>query len=673
MKKRTNINSFKKKILLIVVVSLLTQSCVGTIEDANIQTTKSAGTSISPIKFEGVYRAIPIAHNKVDILFFPASGGSGDYTYLISYDGISTPISVPSSTLKLDYRGLHKVTVPSLSINTTYSFQVQIVDESTGGKSFTEVAVAATTFPNLTCNFEGIGSVAPLSGANGLNAINVTWAEGETIGSTIFAEEPDPYQYVVTIIDSDLLNPGDMNNDTFTEPERKVFYFNRTKRNVNIYGLTSGKKYFVQVRCEHEGYNSFGFDQSYLREENTNHTQITTLLAGAAGITWPTSQISLSLGPGASGLNTLQLDWPGAIGAFDHYRAYSTRNEVGDPGLNTAITVSPSCQNSCYASASNCGGSGCLTRSGCYADSGHWVNCKKLPLNEISTLLVGLEEQKSHEAKLLVCQDINCTIFVESPVLSIITRPDLASFDGIVTIDKPKSFDDLGSLWINLLPPQVETGLIDGVLVEFVGQLDSDTPVILNGAPDFTNSSNLTVVPFDYQTVTEIEVQGINPYSALKYCFKAYGFTYSGAGVIIPQPVETQQNPVCVYPSPNYITPPDNLQFLGLSSCTLLSESISLAWALPSEGVYEKIEVFWKDNSVGSPFNFNDAVAEANSGAMVNYKRALIDGSKINYVVTSLDPSKSYTFAALSYMAGLDGVEYRSNFNSGIRTCSPAP
>ena len=55
------------------VVCLLSFSCVGTIEDKNTQTTKSAGAKIAPVSFEGIEDAVPVGHNKVDVLFYPAS------------------------------------------------------------------------------------------------------------------------------------------------------------------------------------------------------------------------------------------------------------------------------------------------------------------------------------------------------------------------------------------------------------------------------------------------------------------------------------------------------------------------------------------------------------------------------------------------------------------------
>lgn len=652
-----------------LILSVFAFSCVGTIEDKNTQTTKSAGAKLAPVSFDGIYDAVPIGANRVEVFFFPATGGSGEYTYLVSYDGLATPIPVPALTLRPDYRGLLKVTVSGLDTNTTYSFQVQIVDDVDGGTSFNETAVATTTFSNLTCNFEGIGNVSNLSGANGLNAINVTWAFGEQVGSVIFAEEPDPYQYVVTVIDSDLLTPGDINNDAYGEPERKVFYFDKNQRDVNIYGLTSGKKYFVQVRCEHEGVKTLGGNPSYKREENTGYKEITTLTAGAAGIDFNPSTVLLGLGPGASGLNTLDLTWDGATGAFDHYRIYSARSEVGDPALQAALSIEPVCQNRC---TTNCGGGGCFTRSDCYADTGHWVNCKQVDLNDIQSYIVGLEEEKNHEVKLYVCQDINCTIFAESPAFSLITRPGLATYTGTIAVTPPRSFDELGTVYLQHNLPDFTSGIIDGILVEFTGQLDTDIPTILNGNPDFINTSILGVGIFDYQTSLEIPVSGIDPYSPDPYCFKTYGFTYNDLGVIVPTPIPQQQvDKTCIYPP--YVIPPTATQFTGASNCSPLSEAANVSWGIPTDGIFEKFEVFWKDDAVGGAFNFADAINEADNIGMTNYNRVLVNGDQNSYVIPALNPLKTYTVGVLTYFVGLDGNKYRSDHNSGIRPCIVNP
>ena len=220
------INRIRNLCLITALLTLV--SCVGVVEDKNIPTTKSSDNSVIPLAFDGIFDAIAVGHNKVDVFFFPATGGSGNFSYLITYDGIAAPISVPGEVLRPDYRGLFKYTVNGLEINKLYTFQVQARDISTDQQSFNTANFKATTFSNKTCDFTGIVTAFPLPGSEGLNAIKVTWHFGYPSWNCDFPDEQDPIQYVITVIDADALSPGQMNDTTFGPPLRRVYYADKT-------------------------------------------------------------------------------------------------------------------------------------------------------------------------------------------------------------------------------------------------------------------------------------------------------------------------------------------------------------------------------------------------------------------------------------------------------------
>ena len=60
-------------LFFVVITTTIMSSCVGTLKDANSKDSKvlDTGDAASPISFSGLIQANPIAHNKVELFFFP--------------------------------------------------------------------------------------------------------------------------------------------------------------------------------------------------------------------------------------------------------------------------------------------------------------------------------------------------------------------------------------------------------------------------------------------------------------------------------------------------------------------------------------------------------------------------------------------------------------------------
>lgn len=657
-------------------------SCVGTVEDKNPPTTKSSDSSKVPLQFDGIFDAIAVGHDKVDVFFFPATGGTGDFTYVITYDGIAAPITAPGEVLRPDYRGLLKYTVFGLEINKQYTFQVQAIDNETQQQSFNTANFSAVTFANKTCDFAGIVTAFPLPGSEGLNAIKVTWPLAVQMGTVIFPDEQDPIQYVITVIDSDALSPGQMNDTSFGPPNRRVFYADKSQRSANVYGLLPGKKYFVQVRCEHKGFFDFGSNPTYKRETNVNYIEVETLSGGESSLTFNSANFDLQRADGAAGINTLKAIWGSAEGAFDHYRLYYTRNDVsaGDSGLESYVNfnsietiTSGACISYCTQDTANI-----ANRTDCYAYSGtaRWIDCKKLAFDEVETLFSGLEEKKNYEAKLVVCQDLNCSVNVDSGApKQMSTDPPMASFGGLSGIDPPRDADELGTIYARFNPPDFASGILDGLIV--AARMDDGSDKELN-ASDTSNTTNYVVGYFDYRSAIEIPINGIDPYDdTADYCFKAYPFIINDDLSLTKLDLIDHQIPICLAKSNstnNYIYPPDNTEFSGPMGGSPGPQNVSLNWSHPPKGIYDRYEIFYRNVSGGSSFNLNAAIDDwKDNNVMDTYQRIVVNRYFTNKTIENLNPCEAHAFGMVTYYIGLDGNEYRSESNDTVYTITPNP
>ncbi len=625
--------------LCFLIASLGLFSCVGTIEDKNPEVTKGASTDSVPIVFEGVFEATAIADSKIDVYFYPSNIEPKNVTYLISYDGLQNPISVPGTTLTTNHKGLLKYTVKGLNINTNYTFSVQAKDVS--GSISTSTAVFTTkTFENITADFAGISTVRNLAGEDGRTSLRVEWPAARIEGNTFYPNEIDPNQYEIILLNAENLTPNAFDDEFFGEPNRKKFYVAGTKVSHQINGLSPGTKYFVRVRTIHQGYIDFGADVDYKKEENSNYVLAQTLSDDASNVDVDLTTFNVDI----LSLNSVGLSWESAEGPLVEYRIYY-RN-LDDGGLPW----------SSFRTSRNtvCDG----------ADSTYpeW-SCKKLDFTETSTKLADLEPLADYEMIAVICMTSGCEYAnsIEYEHNSPYTIfPGIANFAGITSIEQPKYYWSVDEIYLKIASPNLSSGAIDGLLVEAKARTADDGPVldtILNH-PTASNNSNFLVDNFDYTSDDTITITGVQPDSDEQYCFSVLPFIYNEGVVQISRDGEVTQ---CISPT---VALPNEEEFEGLNFSTTIPDTttntISLNWSAPEGGIYDSFRIFIRESSGGQTFEFANAVNPSNT----DYVMVEVPYGTTTYTFSFL-PDGVYTIGVLPYYSNTQ--EY-APYNSNVYT-----
>ncbi len=626
-------------ILMGMLTIVLLPSCVGTIEDKNPEITKGASADATPIKFEGVYEAVGIADTKIEVFFYPATLEPKNVTYLISYDGLSEPIAVPGTTLTTNYRGLLKYTVTGLSINSKYTFNVQAKDNDENISTSTAV-FSASTFENSTADFSGIGSIRNIAGEDGRTALRVEWPAAKILGTTFYPNEIDPYQYQIVVLNAENLTPNAFDDEFFGEPNRKVFYVAGNKVSHQINGLVAGTKYYIRVRAEHEGYLEFGADVDYLKEMNSNYLLGQTLSDDASNVEVDLSSLAVEV----LSLNSVSLEWAGAEGPVVEYRIYYRNVEDGGlPWSSFKTSRSEVCD-------------------GPDATYPEW-SCKRLDYTVNKTKIADLESLGDYDIYPVICLTSSCAFSdsIEYENSSPYTMfPGIANFSGITSIDQPKYYFAVNEVYLNFSAPEFSTGAIDGILVEVKARTEEDGPVydtILNH-PSISNSSNLSVDNFDYQTDTVVSISGVSIGASEQYCFSLIPYIFNEGVVQFSRDGEVTE---CISPT---ISLPSELEFEGINFSTTipvpLTNTITLNWTAPEGGVYDKFRIFIRDSSGGEAFNFEDAVDSASS----DYVMVEVPYGTTSYTFSFL-PNGIYKIGILPYYSNNDDY---SPYNTSIYT-----
>ncbi len=169
----------------------------------------------------GIHSAVPTANDKIEVYFYPAKGGSQQYSYQIYVGNQPDPVSVSEEVLEKDYRGLFRYTLNGLSIGTQYSIKVDVKDVKSGLVESTKVSKAVYTFNNYVADFSGISSVTNASGVQALDSINVRWAHAAVPGG-IFNNGDKPETYEIIIVDSTKLTPDAFDDSTIGPSDGRI-------------------------------------------------------------------------------------------------------------------------------------------------------------------------------------------------------------------------------------------------------------------------------------------------------------------------------------------------------------------------------------------------------------------------------------------------------------------
>lgn len=656
----------KKAFLFLSFLGLL--SCVGEVQTINEDVAYSSKDNPEVnISFVGLHEAIPISDTKIEVYFFPATGGSQKFSYQIYLGNQPDPINASEDVLEKDYRGLYRYTLNDLEIGTKYSIKVDVKDLGKDYIKSTTKSESVYTFSNYVADFSGISTVEVGQGVQGVDSIKVRWAHAAVPGG-IFHNGEKPQNYEIIIIDSTKLTPAAFDDETLQPEEGRVvktIQYDPLITESIVRGLKENTLFYVGVRCVHEG-SVEDPAKSYLRgEKNHRYLEIKTLSRDASEIKYNDSDFTVQPNAGSLGTSSFVAQWGEIQGLFDHYRVYYAKK----PNLTL--------------DTSNCiiGGGDDLLSGNTY--------CKKVSPEGFSTTVGDLPPQTDYDVKLLVCLDVYCSDYISLTPRTVKTTANLASFTGIQEVRLAGSVSELGS--VKLIYPAVnfESGHFDGLAIEFTDQQtnliayingDGPKPTTYQVSESNTPGHDLRHLYFDYDSDSSVTVVGLDYTAEKSYCFSIYPFNYdpsAGDGKVY-----YDENSVwrCAKVEP---IAPKKTEFAGIASAYAKDNQVVLNWTPPSNGVYTHFEVFMKKVgfSGDTSFDFNQAIEDTSVNFdYTNYDRWLLSaddgvdsgGNSIvlnNYNILGL-PNGSYLLGVLTYYnAGIANIK-RSEVNQSIYRCT---
>lgn len=630
---------------LVLILLAFISGCVGTVQDAKQDLSKiNTGPSTS-LQFAGLSNAVAISDTRVEIFFYPATGGSGKYTYDIMIGNSPFPISIPSEILKPDYRGMLKYTVIGLDRLSTYAVKVEVRDRESDIQSNSKIIKSVTTFDNMVADFNGISSASNTPGQDGKDSIKIRWTPARSSGG-LTKQVWDPKTYEIILVDAERLTPGDMDESSYGPLQGRYVYGINHDNSTNEYivrGLPSERRFYVRMRAIHEGSVDDVYNPRKRSELNTNYVTISTLSGDLSDIEFQPDSFAVTLAAGEQGLNAVSTNWIAAKGVFDHYRLYYSEAGGGvSGGTLPDLCLSP-----------------------LISPVGETIFCKRADFNATSTPITGLKPYTEYEVLLVLCGNSDCspTMRIITPFKSIITDPNTPTFNGLKEIVVARTLDELGNLFLKYDRPNFTSGYFDGLVLKMRRTIDGTDPeveVTESTTPVYFNSYN-------FLTNNEITVRGVDYLTLEPYCFTLYPFKWNTDGVTKREfPNDIWK---CVNPKPESST---TEQFPGLGSGFSEGNTITLSWDAPTVGVFTHYELFWRKQS-GQNFNWGDAIGQAgNNFNYTNYGRLLIDPDQTSIVLDGF-ANGEYTFGMVTFFTYVtdDGsVVLRSETNVGLRKCT---
>lgn len=630
-----------KSAFLLIIFHLLLAGCVGTVQESAEPFTRTSDVADGVLKFPGVHSVVPISDSRIEVFFYPATGGSGIYTYDVQVGSSPFPISIPSDVLKPDYRGLLKTTLTNLARMASYQIRVEVRDGSSTYQSDSGIVKSATTFDNQVADFAGISSAYNTPGQDGKDSIRIRWTPARSSGS-ISGTSWDPEFYEVILVDAEKLTPNDM-DVPYTPAQGKWVYNFKHFDDVNEYivrGLPSKTKFYVRMRAIHKGSIDDAYNPRMRGEQNTQYVMISTLSNSLADIKFEPDSFALALAPGEQGLSAIQASWAPAAGVFDHFRLYYGKTGVG---------VSSNFPSYCLPEILSPAGSN--------------IFCKKADFSMSTTPITGLLPYTDYEAVLVLCATTLCGPLerIVTPPRSIKTDPTSPVFNGVREVLPAQNLNDVGSVFIAFDVPNFSTGYFDGLILKVRRTLDgSDSPVEIG-----LTSSPFYHLSYNFLSENVVTVKGVNYLETEPYCFTLYPYKWESDGITRREaPNEIWK---CIQPKPEG---PTSAQFPGITQAYTLGTTVTLGWNPPDSGIFSHYELFWRKQS-GMNFNWGDAFAAAENFDTTNYGRILIEPDTTEFSLDNFGDGE-YSFGVIThfvYVTDTDKVTIRSETNVNIKKC----
>jgi hypothetical protein len=609
----------KNKILglnLILIISLSTLfGCVGTIKKIDEDVTKSKAYTDFGIVFSGIEDSVAVAHNKVDISFFPAGGGSGVFTYVVYRDGnYSVPVaSIPGIAANVDAEGKFHLSVGNLLVGTSYTFSVRCFDVVNSVEDINTKSLSVTTLGYEVPVFDGIVALENVGGADGETKLKIRWnlAQPSSPSSDPFGANPNAisgYNVYLGASPNTMILAGSVTNPTTTQ--------------FVVTNLIPGTNYFAKVRAK----NSATPAQEDL---NLKYLQKPTVLSqpiifnGLKTATIPSSSL---------GYSRVNLTWEQGSGSFDRYRIFISTAPVSVIDPATTVTTIPDITD--------------LTTTA-------------------FTVTTGLSSNTNHYISVVACKGVVCSEFAgHNIVRSIKTTPPVATFNGIQTLVQPSDASGLSSLILTWSAPDTTVGVFNEIRVF---KVDNATGVYNPLVDEILayNAGAASVLGFDagQTTSTSTIIRGLE--TGKEYCFIAKAFATSPFDPANPSGrTHTNEKKMCG--TPTYASP----GFSGLKSvCTAItSSSFTVSWDIPSPlGIFDRYNI-WLKPSDADAFVFNDAIA-----GKAGYLLRLATKERTSLNVTGLSPNTTYRIGARTYFYNPVSAKETYDTNIVVANCATLP
>lgn len=602
------ISVIKLKFILILNLLFLV-SCVGTIEDSAKKNTDAVIQKSAVLNFLGIDHATAVAHNRIEIYFKPATGGSGNFSYLIYKDGnLMVPVaSVSQSELTLDKNGNYSVSVSTgLVIGTRYTFLARAFDPKYNVQDSNNVQVSVQTLNFKTPIFDGVQTVENLSGKEGKSSFNVYWnlATPASSNGGAFSGNTDSisgYNIYVGESEESMVLYSTINSATTTT--------------MKLSGLDSGKLYYIKVRAK----NSDSPPVEDLNEKFIAKKTLTNIPISFAGVT------AVTIPSSSAGFSNIDVKWAIGAGNYDRYKIYASSTPISsfNPQLadNLVDTITD--------------------------------------LSILSRTINVASPNTIWYIAVVACNESACTESQGQNVIKYVkTSPPIAAFNGIKTIAQPAGGEGLSALELTWDLPDNNSGVYDEIRIfksNASGHYDPFLDRVDNINYDINNPSVMGVT---LKASSSVRVNGLT--TGVEACFVAKAYSTTPFDASNPDG-RTGLTVVVKCATPNYIVP----GFAGVKPGCLnrTADAFKVSWNTPSPvGTYERYELYYKEGASG--FDINAAL----TGDAAYTKKVVLSGN-LNYTLSNLKLDTSYQILVKTHFHNpVNSTDYRDN-NSIILTC----
>jgi hypothetical protein len=583
---------------------------VGTIEDKNKKATNSNDQNISNVIFEGISEAMTISHNKVQVGFKPAVGGSGNFSYLVYLNGNfdTSVVAMDSDSVRLDQKGMAYISVPNLSLGTAYTFSVKVYDKVTEMLDTNVVYKNAETLRTEVPNFDGVKTFENVAGIAGETSLLITW------------NKATPSVQTSGGFGGDVHDVGGYNIYYGTSEDNLtnvIPVLGADTTSYTLSGLTEGTQYFVRVRA---------FDSNLPPVEEQNLIVLTKKTLTTKPIVFSGIK-SLSIPSSAKGYNTIIVNWDSGTGSFDRYKVYFSTSASAFSGAVSTWSAS----NFEFIDDS-------ITDTGLKSKS-YYVNYPNT----------------KYYVAVLACAagtTSNCDVNLGGAVQkNITTTPPVVSFagikasGGILPVDGIAGLTDINLYWD---APDASTGVFKRI--EIYDCYDMSTPL--------TTTNNGVYDPLYSQRIT-----GLTP--DVKKCFVALAVEDSYLPIIRKSTTTALR-----FYTPKFVPP----LLTGPSSCSSATPtSFQVNWPAADGVMFAQYEVYIKKKVDGQSFDWSKAIDPTNQWTNSNTFSSSASSDKylVSYTKSTYDLSLSvknilsiattYQIGVRTYLDNGGGNIYRSD------------